>query len=176
MSLEDSNLPIQQQDVDKVPEPEQSPMTIPPQATEPSPQIAAMEIHHHPKVEKKNFKEYFLEFIMIFLAVTMGFFAESYREHSVEKSRSKEYARSLIHDLVKDTAMAQQTVRATLFLNAKIDSIKTFIRGKKISDLSNAQLFAHTHFICLYKPYTWSRATLEEIKSSGAYGILETIV
>jgi hypothetical protein len=127
-----------------------------------------MEIHHHPKVEKKNFKEYFLEFIMIFLAVTMGFFAESYREHSVEKSRSKEYARSLIHDLVKDTAMAQQTVRATLFLNAKIDSIKTFIRGKKISDLSNAQLFAHTHFICLYKPYTWSRATLEEIKSSGS--------
>ena len=29
-----------------------------------------MEVHHHPKVEKKNFKEYFLEFIMIFLAVT----------------------------------------------------------------------------------------------------------
>ena len=25
-----------------------------------------MEVHHHPKVEKKNFKEYFLEFLMIF--------------------------------------------------------------------------------------------------------------
>jgi len=31
-----------------------------------------MEVHHHPHVEKKNFKEYFLEFLMIFLAVTMG--------------------------------------------------------------------------------------------------------
>jgi hypothetical protein len=31
--------------------------------------IQNMEVHHHPKVEKKNFKEYFLEFIMIFLAV-----------------------------------------------------------------------------------------------------------
>jgi hypothetical protein len=30
-----------------------------------------MEVHHHPHVEKKNFKEYFLEFLMIFLAVTM---------------------------------------------------------------------------------------------------------
>jgi cell division protein FtsB len=38
-----------------------------------------MEVHHHPHVEKKNFKEYFLEFLMIFLAVTMGFFAESIR-------------------------------------------------------------------------------------------------
>ncbi len=36
-----------------------------------------MEVHHHPHVEKKAFKEYFLEFLMIFLAVTMGFFAEN---------------------------------------------------------------------------------------------------
>lgn len=28
-----------------------------------------MEVHHHPHVEKKNFKEYFLEFLMISLAV-----------------------------------------------------------------------------------------------------------
>jgi hypothetical protein len=40
-----------------------------------------MEVHHHPRVEKKNFKEYFLEFLMIFLAVTMGFFAENIREY-----------------------------------------------------------------------------------------------
>jgi hypothetical protein len=33
-----------------------------------------MEVHYHPNVEKKNFKEYFLGFLMIFLAVTMGFF------------------------------------------------------------------------------------------------------
>jgi hypothetical protein len=32
-----------------------------------------MEVHHHPKVEKKNFKEYLLEGLMIFIAVTMGF-------------------------------------------------------------------------------------------------------
>jgi len=36
-----------------------------------------MEVHRHPDVEKKRFKEYFLEFLMIFLAVTLGFFAEN---------------------------------------------------------------------------------------------------
>ena len=46
-----------------------------------------MEVHHHPKVEKKNFKEYFLEFLMIFLAVTLGFFAESFREHLAESKK-----------------------------------------------------------------------------------------
>ena len=31
----------------------------------------AMEVHQHPKIEKKNFKEYFPEFLMIFLAVSL---------------------------------------------------------------------------------------------------------
>src|SRR5215470_4783891 len=61
-----------------------------------------MEVHHHPKVEKKNFKEYFLEFLMIFLAVTLGFFAESLREHIVDKGREREYIRSFYSDLQSD--------------------------------------------------------------------------
>ena len=39
-----------------------------------------MEVHHHPNVEKKNFKEYFFEFLMIFLGVTLGFIAENIRK------------------------------------------------------------------------------------------------
>ena len=50
-----------------------------------------MEVHHHPHVEKKNFKEYFLEFLMIFLAVTMGFFTENIREHFAEKKTTQQY-------------------------------------------------------------------------------------
>ena len=48
--------------------------------------LTNMEVHHHPHVEKKNFKEYFLEFLMIFLAVTIGFFAENIREHITEQA------------------------------------------------------------------------------------------
>src|SRR5690349_21206354 len=53
--------------------------------------LTNMEVHHHPHAAKKNFKDYFLEFLMIFLAVTLGFFAESYREHLVNKDHEKEY-------------------------------------------------------------------------------------
>jgi|SRR5580704_1112730 hypothetical protein len=63
-----------------------------------------MEVHHHPDVhhKKKKFKEYFLEFLMIFLAVTMGFFAESYREQLVDSSKEKEYIAQLTNDLKED--------------------------------------------------------------------------
>jgi len=63
-----------------------------------------MEVHHHPNVEKKNFKEYFLEFLMIFLAVTMGFFAENLRESFTNKEKQEQFVQSLYEDLKIDTA------------------------------------------------------------------------
>ena len=57
-----------------------------------------MEVHHHPHVEKKNLKEYFLEFLMIFPAVTMGFFAENIREHFVNKKKERQYIKSFVED------------------------------------------------------------------------------
>ena len=61
-----------------------------------------MEVHHHPHVEKKNFKEYFLEFIMIFLAVTLGFIAENIREHISETKNAHQYLESYRNDLLQN--------------------------------------------------------------------------
>src|SRR4051812_31486994 len=69
----------------------------------PTPDIKNMEVHHHPHVEKKNFKEYFLEFLMIFFAVTLGFFAEGLREHFVDSDKEKIYMHSMLLDLQRDT-------------------------------------------------------------------------
>jgi hypothetical protein len=104
-----------------------------------------MEVHHHPKAGNKNFKEYFLEFLMIFFAVTMGFFAESLREHFVNKEREKQYIHSFYKDLQTDqkdlpiliTAIEKQQVEPgmylpVLFSKASIttyaDSIYYFLR------------------------------------------------
>jgi len=61
-----------------------------------------MEVHHHSHPGKRKFREYFLEFLMIFLAVTLGFFAESLREHFVNKEREKQYIHSFYKDLQTD--------------------------------------------------------------------------
>jgi len=47
-----------------------------------------MEVLHHAHVEKKRFREYFLEFLMIFVAVTLGFFAENIREMIGNREKS----------------------------------------------------------------------------------------
>jgi hypothetical protein len=88
-----------------------------------------MEVHHHPQVEKKNFKEYFLEFIMIFLAVTLGFFAEQMRESVADHNRGKEFMKSMVEDLKTDTAnISSFSIKANVAL-IQMDSLKQRRRG-----------------------------------------------
>ncbi len=131
-------------------------------------QTENMEVHHHPHVEKKGLKEYFLEFLMIFLAVTLGFFAESLREHIVDKAREREYIKSFHTDLQSDqrdlpeliNAINEQQLkpgeslpvllgRATLTTEAdsiyfffrsfiRQQGIKAFITDKTIEEIKNA--------------------------------------
>jgi hypothetical protein len=87
-----------------------------------------MEVHHHPQVEKKNIKEYFLEFLMIFLAVTLGFFAESLREHVNENSKETEYIRSLRKDLVSDMVNAKTWIGGFNTRIQQYDSVVNMLR------------------------------------------------
>src|SRR5436853_6339027 len=84
------------------PEPAYSADHIPPEQTDNgtlSQQTETMEVHHHPHVEKKSFKEYLLEGLMIFIAETLGFFAESLREHFTNNEIEQVNMGSLVRNL-----------------------------------------------------------------------------
>jgi hypothetical protein len=62
-----------------------------------------MEVHHsHHTAHKKKWNEYILEFVMLFAAVTLGFFAENYREHTIVEHRMQENYEAIIIDLKQD--------------------------------------------------------------------------
>src|SRR5690349_15853347 len=73
-------------------------------------EIKTMEVHHHPRVEKKNFKEYLLEGLMIFIAVTLGFFAEGLRETMSDNAKEKEYMESFVQNLADDTTLLHYVI------------------------------------------------------------------
>ncbi len=88
--------------------------------------LETMEVHHHPDLhhKRKHFKEYFLEFLMIFLAVTLGFFAESLREHVSDNSKEHEYVSTLKKDLSTDTVNLSVWMQA---FNSRINEYDTVI-------------------------------------------------
>ena len=104
-----------------------------------------MEVHHHPHVEKKNFKEYFLEFLMIFLAVTMGFFAESYREHLSDGSKETAYIHSLLEDFKTDSAFLNASIHTLIPYHVKwMDSTKHLLQ---MQDIRNKNREVYQAFI-----------------------------
>ncbi len=128
-----------------------------------------MEAHHHSHVHhSKKWKDYLFEFLMLFLAVSSGFFMENLREHYVETLRVKEYAKSLIHDLSEDTTMVRETISRIKGRVKDIENFAAFVKEKELKNLRNIDLFSYTIFLDGYRPYTWNRATLEQIKNSGS--------
>jgi len=125
-----------------------------------------MEVHHHPRVERKGFKEYFLEFLMIFLAVTLGFFAENIRENITESSRAKEYARLLYDDLKLDTALLHHLADLQLTRSKKLDSLYEILKQGNLQE--NAKLvYYYGAYMGLENPYIPNDATMQQLRSSG---------
>ena len=86
-----------------------------------------MEVHHHAHTARKKWTHYFWEFLMLFLAVTLGFFVENQREHYIENKREKEYIRSLITDLARDTVNANIHLDRNIRKFHGLDSLVNFL-------------------------------------------------
>lgn len=131
-------------------------------------QTETMEVHHHPNVEKKNFKEYLLEGLMIFLAVTMGFFAESLRENVSEHQRSKEFAASMYIDLKEDTASLARYIKRVKFAASNVDTLMQLLSANDAEHIPSGKLYWYGLFGGLPSIFVPHDATMLEMKSSGS--------
>ncbi len=96
-----------------------------------------MEVHHHPHVEKKNFKEYLLEGLMIFLAVSMGFVAENIRESLTENHKAQELARSLYLEVKADSIAIQQKIDLRMRKEQQMVYLRDFLRDSSLENLGS---------------------------------------
>ena len=125
-----------------------------------------MEVHHHPDVEKKGFKEYLLEGLMIFIAVTMGFFAESIREHLSDRSKEHEYIISIKKDLITDTANLDVWIPSMGLRAAYYDSLIMCLQtGGPVKN--GGDMYFYARIATRASNYEPSDNTVLEMKSSG---------
>ena len=134
-----------------------------------------MEVHHHPHVEKKGFKEYFLEFLMIFLAVTLGFFAESLREHLVNIRKEKEYIISVKEDLLTDTSSLSHLIPEAQLQFDKLDTLCILLNLAANNNTYNIDRLYYLNFRYSFglKLFYQNERTISQIKSTGAFNLIE---
>ena len=114
-----------------------------------------MEVHHHPNVEKKNFKEYFLEFLMIFLAVTMGFFAESLRENISRHEKEKQLMIMLVEDLKNDMQKLDSSIQKNTLKISSLDTLRKLIYQSKEIKLADTVTWKMYYIFRIYGANTF---------------------
>jgi hypothetical protein len=134
-----------------------------------------MEVHHHPHVEKKGFKEYFLEFVMIFLAVTLGFFAENIREHFSDKSKEQEFVVSLKEDLISDTAQLHSLLPVSDTIYEKLDSLYLLMQAAGNGEPYDIHQLYYLNFtygfgLIMFVP---NNRTITQIKNTGGFALIK---
>lgn len=100
-----------------------------------------MEVHHHPEVEKKGFKEYLLEGLMIFIAVMLGFIAENVRESITEHTRAKEYAETMVADLSEDTIFMNDYRTYYAVSSKHLDTLMQLLTAADIKSIPSGKLY-----------------------------------
>ncbi|HEY2722979.1 MAG TPA: hypothetical protein VGI82_14700 [Chitinophagaceae bacterium] len=129
-----------------------------------------MEVHHHPHLEKKKFKEYFLEFLMIFLAVTLGFFAENLRETIKDNREVREDIQSVVTDLESDIAHFDAILNTYTYSYTSVDSLLNLLHNN-ISNTPQIYLYARATTANVGNFYTNSK-TFDQMKASGILKLL----
>jgi len=132
-----------------------------------------MEVHHHPHVEKKGFKEYFLEFVMIFLAVTLGFIAENIREHLSDKRIEREYIISFVQDLKQDTANFNQVIPLAKSNLKGVDSLLNCLLDTPYTDSSLRLIYyLKERYADIIWQMNYTTRTITQLKNAGGLRLI----
>jgi hypothetical protein len=107
------------------------------------------------------------EILLVVIGILIALQINNWNEERIERRQAREFALALADDLAADLAMVAPVDDQIRVLIRQITELAGYTRGKSLDQLENAELFNYTRSIN-YRPYAWSRATLEQIKISGA--------
>ena len=125
-----------------------------------------MEVHRQPHTIRKKWTHYVWEFFMLFLAVFCGFLAEWQLERTIEHQREKQFVRSLVEDLKRDTAQVRFYRRYIRIVLSYCDSVQSCIGNSDILKNSNS-FYNYSRELARFTRYYPTDRTMQQLKNAG---------
>jgi hypothetical protein len=107
------------------------------------------------------------EIVLVVIGILIALQINNWNEERLEQREITEFAHALMKDVERDLAMIEPIIAQMEYLKKKIDGLAAYMQGKSIDQIRNIDLFYFMR-VPYYRPYSWSRTALEQIKSSGA--------
>ena len=110
---------------------------------------------------------YVFDTIVVIVGILIAFAFNSWNEKRKEHNLIESFASSLVTDLQEDIKEVRIIISQMEESIIRIDSLSNYTRHKQINDISNLDLLPFLMGDYMYRPYSWNRATIEDLKTSG---------
>lgn len=107
------------------------------------------------------------ELVLVVLGILVALQINNWNEDRIEQRQIADYAHSMIQDLERDLTMAATIEQEINVLIQKIETLAEYVSDRTVDEISNIDLY-YLMRAPFYRPYSWNRTALEQIKSSSA--------
>ena len=108
---------------------------------------------------------------MLFLAVFCGFLAEYILEHKIEKNREKQYIRSFVDDLGRDTAGLNDRIAYCNLTIARVDSAIAVFNDPKLNELA-ADIYYFLRWMHRSDFFSVNDRTIVQLRNAGGMRLI----
>ena len=106
------------------------------------------------------------EIVLVVIGILIALQINTWNDKQKNKNQVKSYAQKLILDLYQDIQDVKWIKWQAEVAYVRLDSLVNYTRYLSIDDCKNLDLFVLT-LNARYRPYSWNRASHEELKSTG---------
>jgi len=107
------------------------------------------------------------EVLLVIVGILIALQVNNWNEDRIEQRQIREYARSLVTDLQRDIEDVNSIARQMQRTLDALEALGDYTRGESLQHIDNLDLFYLISFMG-YRPYEWHRASIEQLKGSGA--------
>ena len=117
---------------------------------------------------RNEWYRYLFDTVVVIVGILIAFALNNWNDKRKSRDLINTYANSLISDLRRDLKEVKTIKNQIEESIIRIDSLANYIRTKEINEISNLSLLPFTTGDNVYRPYSWNRETMEDLKISGA--------
>jgi len=106
------------------------------------------------------------EILLVVVGILIALQINNWNEERIEQQQIREYALNLASDIQRDMVMIETIDFQIRRMMVQAEAFANYARGRPVEDFDNARVVLLTTFND-YRPFTWSRAAMEQLKTSG---------
>ena len=107
------------------------------------------------------------EILLVVIGILIALQIDNWNDERLERQQTREYALNLADDIRRDLEMLTVIDAQIRRLIAVGEALGEYTRDATLEELDNVDLLLLTRPMS-YRPYSWNRAAMEQLKASGA--------